>query len=594
MPLMGSIYVGTSGLQTSQNSLNTTAHNLSNLDTQGYVRQQVLHADRVYNTIKAGTPSTSSQQVGLGVTYDKVRQVRDYFLDKSYRRENGRTAFYSTQYESITEVEDLLDEFNDEASFNYSMTKLWETLNELAKTPDDTTVQRMLVQNAQSFLTNATQVYQGLVDYQSELNNQIRDKVDTINKLGHQIAALNDEIRKIEVGGVESANDLRDVRNKALDELSGLAHISFEEDIYHAIKVQLEGVDFVTTDSVNEIGLELDARTGFVNPYWEINAEIKIDPATGEEKKDLSNAMVYNLYILATPDNYTDIGSLRSMLYVRGDKVADFTDIPVKPVMPEASEFSSGASDPGYVAAIAQYRLDMVAYSDKVEYYNHTVSQSVCMNIQAEFDQLVHNVVRTINDVLKQAYDSHDGTYMADVDGSPLQLFVKKEGPGYTYNSTTGEWDEVPEDLVDDYRTDTLYSIPNLIINPSLIREAGLLKFKFSDNTVDYDTAKKLVDAFDADNYCLNPNVTTKCSLNTYYTNLVSQVSNTGSVYKNKTESWQATVDSIDHAREQVLGVSSDEEISYMIKFQNAFNAASRYINVVDEMLEHIITQLGS
>ena len=77
MPLMGAIYVGTSGLQTGQNALNTTAHNLSNMDTQGYVRQQVYLGNRVYNTIKQGSVSVASQQVGLGVSYDKVRQVRD-------------------------------------------------------------------------------------------------------------------------------------------------------------------------------------------------------------------------------------------------------------------------------------------------------------------------------------------------------------------------------------------------------------------------------------------------------------------------------------------------------------------------------------
>ena len=174
---MGAIYVGTSGLQTSQNSLNTTAHNLSNMDTQGYVRQQTLLGDRIYNTIKNATVTTSSQQVGLGVTYSKVRQVRDYFLDQSYRRESGRSAFYDESYNAMMEVEDLLDEMNDDASFNKAMTNFWSTIEELAKTPDDTTIQRMLVQNAQSFLTNATQVYEGLVDYQNELNAHIRDKV---------------------------------------------------------------------------------------------------------------------------------------------------------------------------------------------------------------------------------------------------------------------------------------------------------------------------------------------------------------------------------------------------------------------------------
>jgi len=53
------------------------------------------------------------------------------------------------------------------------------------------------------------------------------------------------------------------------------------------------------------------------------------------------------------------------------------------------------------------------------------------------------------------------------------------------------------------------------------------------------------------------------------------------------------TTDAIFYAREQVVGVSSDEELTSMIKFQNAYNASSRYINVVSEMLEHLVTALG-
>ncbi|MCM1387056.1 MAG: flagellar basal body protein, partial [Bacillus sp. (in: Bacteria)] len=74
MSLMGSLYLGVSGLQTSNNALNTTAHNMSNLDTLGYTRQQVAQATRTYITINK-SQSTSWQQLGLGVTYSQTRQV---------------------------------------------------------------------------------------------------------------------------------------------------------------------------------------------------------------------------------------------------------------------------------------------------------------------------------------------------------------------------------------------------------------------------------------------------------------------------------------------------------------------------------------
>ena len=92
----------------------------------------------------------------------------------------------------------------------------------------------------------------------------------------------------------------------------------------------------------------------------------------------------------------------------------------------------------------------------------------------------------------------------------------------------------------------------------------------------------------------LNPNVETKTNLVNYYDNLVSQVANTGSVMRGISENQQLTVDNTAAAREQIVGVSSDEELSNMIMFQNAYNAASRYINVISEMLEHVIATLGT
>ena len=79
-----------------------------------------------------------------------------------------------------------------------------------------------------------------------------------------------------------------------------------------------------------------------------------------------------------------------------------------------------------------------------------------------------------------------------------------------------------------------------------------------------------------------------------FYNNLVSQVATTGDVLYGISENQQITVDNTAAAREQVLGVSSDEEMSNMIMFQNAYNAASRYINVISELMEHVINTLGS
>ncbi len=118
MSLMANLYIGTSGLQTSQNALNTTAHNLSNVATVGYTSHQVQQSDKSYVTIATDPRIVSNKQTGLGVTYCNVKQVRDYFLDKAYRKESGRSMFYKVSTEVLEEVESLLGELNGEALQN--------------------------------------------------------------------------------------------------------------------------------------------------------------------------------------------------------------------------------------------------------------------------------------------------------------------------------------------------------------------------------------------------------------------------------------------------------------------------------------------
>ena len=140
----------------------------------------------------------------------------------------------------------------------------------------------------------------------------------------------------------------------------------------------------------------------------------------------------------------------------------------------------------------------------------------------------------------------------------------------------------------------TGFTIKNSQINPKLIQEPTLFTFRTIDGNEDNTTTTLLKEAFTKEQYTLNPNVTTRNSFVTYYNSLVSQVANSGDVYNSIKEAQEQTVSSVEAAREQILGVSSDEELEFMIMFQNAYNASSRYINVVSEMLQHLVTTLGS
>lgn len=544
MPLMGSLYVGVSGLQTSQNALNTTAHNLSNIDTTGYTRQQILQGTRRYNVLSYNKSSVANQEVGLGVNFSKVRQVRDTFIDQTYRKESGRSMFYEVSADAMEEVENLLGEMQGEA-FQTALGNFWVSIQELSKDPGSSVTQGVFVQRASAFLERAISVYDQLEAYQDNLNVQVRQMVEKINDYGNKIVSLNEQIRFIECGGIETPNDLRDTRNQLLDELAKMADISYCEELDGSVSIQIEGVDFVKTDRCYNIDLKIDATTGFYTPFWPQNASYRV-LSDGTKEYNIDGAEVFNLKREISSDLDTDIGGLKATLLARGDHRADYTDM-----------------DP--------------------DRYDNTVSQSIVMNMQGEFDQLIHNVVTKVNEILANS------GYMKNEDGSPMQLFEKVTTPGYEQQAD-GTWMYQEEDTA---HPDSLYTLKNLRINKELLQSPSKLGFKKPDKSVDYDTAEALKAAFTEEKYELNPNVKKKTTFVDYYTDMVSQVANSGSVYRSIAANQEATVESTFSAREQIVGVSSDEELSNMIKFQNAYNASSRYINVVSEMLEHILSTLG-
>ena len=90
----------------------------------------------------------------------------------------------------------------------------------------------------------------------------------------------------------------------------------------------------------------------------------------------------------------------------------------------------------------------------------------------------------------------------------------------------------------------------------------------------------------------LGPNNSTRNTYKSYYTEFMGELSNLGFTYKEITENQEFAVQSVDNDRQNFMGVSSDEELTNMIRFQHSYNAAARYINVINEMLEHIVTRL--
>lgn len=576
MSSLGGLYIGVTGLNVSQAALNITSHNLANVDTKGFVRQQAVLTD--FNYIKWGESYISSMQQGLGANFATVKQVRDSFLDQAYRQESGRQAFYESQTLAVQEVESLFGELEGVA-FQDSLDEFWVSLQELCKEPDNVVARASLIETAVTFVERSENISKQLNNYQINLNTQIINQVKRINEIGNEIKNLNLKIRQYESTGIEKANDLRDQRNLLLDELGKMAGITYKENTAGIVTVNLEGVPFVTEDAVFQMDTaRMNDETEMLKPVWVAHG----------------NSDVFNLDKAPSSINDTDIGSLKGLLIARGYKQANYTDIPVKE------------------------RFDTEdLYQDAVRDYNNRINPSVIMTVQAQFDQLIHGIVTTVNDILSpnREVTLADGTKIKvlDEEKAPIGmdadrtmgegLFSRKSVDRYSdyteieIENGLGGYEFITarvyqaEDPSDNY---SLFTLGEIEVNRKILQNYSVIPLSSNAGTGEYDieTAKKLLTAWQEPFSTLSPNTLTRNNFNDYYTSFISEIANRGERLNTIRDNQASMVESIDNQRLEVTGVSSDEELTNLIKYQHAYNASARYVNVVSEMLEHIINNL--
>jgi flagellar hook-associated protein 1 FlgK len=580
----GSFYVGNSGLQSAQNALNVTANNLANVDTTGYVRQQVIFSDKTYTTFKNSTTITNMQQSGLGVSIGDVVHARDIFLDKAYRQENGRQNFYSTCFDTTSQVEDLFQELNGQ-EFKQSISDLSTAFQELAKSPADSVNQNLVIQKSQLFVARSQALYSDLQSYQSNMNEQIKEGVERINEIGNRIYELNLYIQKVEAGSVETAMTARDERDALIDELSQYGTVSTREDQFGFTFIDFQEVEFVLESGCSNIGLKADNGTGFYTPYW-------------PQLSDVPREQYYSVFTLdgdISSELNTDIGSLKALLYMRGDGYGRYSDM-------LTSEAYSKIED-----------CTMMETEAQIDLLFHTMVTSLndlfCPNVDAgdvvSFDGAAvdadGNSYITVTDDAGKEYHIYQTTKLLDADNCdvgadgklpPQELFTRVgcdryttvyDGDGNTYYLYN---EEDPND------SSTMYQIGSVSVNAALLQQESLLPVMTQNGAVDYGLGAEIIAAWENQGMTLNPNDNSPSTFEEYYDKLVISIGTSGNVYSSESDTLSGAVSSLDNQRLQVTGVSSDEELTNMIRYQAAYNAASRYITVISEMTELIVTGL--
>ena len=214
--------VAVRGLFTAQRNLSVIAHNLNNVNTPGFSRQQAIQtaATPYYTTDGTG-------MVGAGSEVIAVKRIRDEYLDSKYWSENILKGEYSAKSELLAEMEVRFGEPSD-SGFSVIFNDFFASLQELSKDSGNEAVRSVVRQKGITFTDYLNNIAVQLEKMQEDVNIRVRAVVDEINSLAEQIGKLNQQIYTAELGN-NIANDLRDRRTLLVDRLSELINIDVYE-----------------------------------------------------------------------------------------------------------------------------------------------------------------------------------------------------------------------------------------------------------------------------------------------------------------------------------------------------------------------------
>lgn len=203
--------IGNSGLIAAKKSLETTGHNISNVNTKGYSRQRV-HQQTNTPINKAGIIQ------GTGARVRAVERTHDPYVEKRLRKATSQESFSKYRYEELSQVENIFNEV-DNGGLNNIINRFYNAFRELSAQPDNETMRSVVRDTANLAVKDFQRIGGNLENLSRSIDLKIEGEVKDINAIAKNITQLNVKIAELEASGTETG-DLRDQRDLAVRELS--------------------------------------------------------------------------------------------------------------------------------------------------------------------------------------------------------------------------------------------------------------------------------------------------------------------------------------------------------------------------------------
>lgn len=528
--------VAVRGLYTAQRSLDIVNHNLNNVNTPGYSRQIVVQAASKPLSLYDGTG-----MLGTGSEALSVDRIRDEYLDFKYWSEN---VSYGEWDAKRTLLSDMEVTFNEPSSSGFTkiMDDFYSSLQELAKDPSSGAVRSLVRERGVTLSKYFNSLAAHFEKLQSDANSNVKTKVEEINSIASQVQQLNRQIYTSELDG-NVANDLRDQRTVLVDRLSKIINIDASEVVVGKLPNGADDKHFVITisgkalvDHYNVSKLEAKARENKLN----------------EEDID-------NLYEVGWADG--------NQLEVKGGELKGYLDV---------RDGNGGQPhDPDYTGPLDESPLykGIPFYMKKLNEFVRTFAKAFNEGYINGTDGAGHADGYALNSAegdpvsgirfFTMLGEDNKAMNSADfIDGATGMTDVSSR-----YDALTAKNFTVSSDIMGDY---------NLISSSGTAGQKGNI-----------DNLNALMEMRH------NTHMFTEGAPEDFMKSLVTTLGIDSQQAVSLTQNQSVIIKQIDNRRLSVSGVSIDEEMSNLVKFQHAYNAAAKMISTMAEVYDILINKLG-
>ncbi len=566
MGLTSALGVGRTALAAYQAALHVAGQNIANVTTPGYTRTTA-------DLSAIAGPGLSVGQLGNGVQITSIRRNISEALQTRLRTAVSDLGSSAAEKSTMGRLESVLDPLGT-SNLGSLLSEFFGSIGDLQNTPENTASRGIVINTASTLVARIRDMRGDLIAIRTDLNTEIENAVDRADELATAIASLNQQVTLAEAGTSGPASALRDRRDQLLSELSELFNTTVREQPTGAVNV------YIGSESLVQFGqsfgikseLELDSTTGLYSavPRFKIN----------NGPVGATSGIVEGLIISRDVHNQAQFSRLDSLaaglineinkVHAGGKGLVGFDTLTgLTGVLDSTIALNTADNGIAFVPKTGSFFIDM---KDKG---SGTVVRT---QVNIDLDGIGPD---TTLDSLAADINANVTNLTATVLASgKLQLTA---ATGYTFSfgdDTSGALAALG--------INTFFSGKDSLDigrNPRIAGNNALRAAGTSDLPGDGSNATALVGVQDLAVASLGG-----VSLNDYYTATMANLAVSASAVNSADEAANVIFDSLTVQRESISGVNLDEEAVALMSFQRAYEGVARYMRVVDDMMQTLLT----